>query len=211
MRSELHTRTKGALAAIGEGDEDADEAIRLAMNDYWRQGMSSLSLSEVCRRAGISKPALYREFGGEDGLMAAVLDHYREQFVEPLLVPFAEDRPVGALIEGAITRLTSDRGTPAGCLFTKMRLASSRLGPLASERVRVLERTQRDTYEAWYRRGLANGDANPDLSPKLAARYLDTQFATILVQMDNGVAPELVRDQARLALQALKAPSNAPQ
>ena len=31
VRSELHTRTKGALAATDEGTDDADDAVRLAI------------------------------------------------------------------------------------------------------------------------------------------------------------------------------------
>ena len=186
---------------------DRERTTQRAMDDYWREGFSALSLNEICRRAEISKPALYREFGGEDGLHAAVLDSYRERFLEPLLAPLAEERPFGTMLDRAILTLTSDRGTPAGCLFTKMRLAGSRLGPLATERVRLIEKEQRSAYEAWYRRGLERGEVNPDLAPELAARYLDTQFATILVQMAYGVSPELVRALARLALRALLSPS----
>lgn len=184
--------------------------MQIALENYWQSGLSSLSLNEVCRRAGISKPALYREFGGEDGLMAAVLQAYRARFVEPLLAPLAADRPFAPMLDGAITTLTSDRGTPPGCLFTKMRLAPTRLGPLATETVGELETVHRDAYEAWYRRALERGEANPDLHPEFAARYIDTQFATLLVQMENGVDPELVREQAHLALRVLVAEGSDP-
>ena len=182
---------------------DRERTIQLMMDTYWQLGVGALSLNEVCRRAQISKPALYREFGGEDGLMAATLESYREQFVLPLLTALTADQPFGTTLDGAINTLTSDRGTPAGCLFTKMRLARSRLGPLTEKCVQALEEEQRSAYENWYKRALERGEANPDLSPEFAARYLDTQFATILVQMSVGVSPEFVREQARLALGTL--------
>ena len=176
------------------------------MENYWELGLSDLSLNELCRRAGISKPALYREFGGEDGLRAAVLDEYRERVVLPMLSALEADAPFKRVLDGAIVALTSDRGTPAGCLFTKMRLAVARLGPLAAQHVSDLEAEHRTAYEAWFRRGLASGEANAELSPEFAAHYIDTQFATVLVQMGIGVAAERVRAQARLAALPLLSP-----
>ena len=176
------------------------------MEEYWRQGLSALSLNEMCRLAGISKPALYREFGGEDGLHAAALDAYRERVVLPMLQALLQDRPFAATLEGAIVGLTSDRGSPPGCLFTRMRIDRSRLGPMTLDRVRALEREQLDAFETWVRRGLERGEANPNVSPELAARCVDTQLATVLVQMGIGVDPEQIREQARLALRAILPP-----
>lgn len=159
----------------------------------------------MCRQAGISKPTLYREWGNEDGLLAASLGRYRRIRVLPMLAALAEERPLAQAIEGAIQGLTADDGSPAGCLFTRLRVSCSRLGPLTTEAVRALQEEQWAAFEAWFRRGLERGDANPDLDPAFGARYFDTQLACILVQMGEGVPPEQVRDQARLALGVLLA------
>ena len=44
------------------------------MDSYWRDGVENVSLNELCRRAEVSKPGVYREFGGEEGLLDAVLE-----------------------------------------------------------------------------------------------------------------------------------------
>ncbi|MEM6990168.1 MAG: TetR family transcriptional regulator, partial [Myxococcota bacterium] len=177
---------------------DRETAVQLAKDNYWRVGLSALSLNELCRRVQLSKPALYREFGGEDGLLAAALDAYRAQVLVPMLSGLEEDRPFADMVEGVIVVLTSDRGTPAGCLFTKARISPSRLGPLAKEQVEQMTAEHRAAYEAWFRRALAKEEANPELSPELAALYVDTQVAAILVQMGIGIEPERIRAQARL-------------
>ena len=46
------------------------------MRHYWRDGVHAFN--EVCRRVSVSKPSIYREFGGEDGLVEAVLIYYRD-------------------------------------------------------------------------------------------------------------------------------------
>lgn len=182
---------------------DRQKAIDIALQHYWQEGLYAVSFNEICRLVGISKPALYREFGGEDGLMAATLRSYREQRVLPLLKGLAQDRPMEEMIEGTVQALTAADGTPAGCLFTRMRLAGPRLGPLTRAGVEQLGAEQRTAFEDWYRRALARGDANPNLEPEAAARYFDTQVATMLVQMAEGVEPEWVREQGRLALGVL--------
>ncbi|MFT6397207.1 MAG: AcrR family transcriptional regulator, partial [Bradymonadia bacterium] len=57
---------------------DRERTLNVAMDNYWRDGVDGVSLNETCRRAGISKPGLYREFGGEDQFTSAVLARYCE-------------------------------------------------------------------------------------------------------------------------------------
>lgn len=184
---------------------DRQRTIEIAMDNYWRDGVHHLSLSEVCRRAHISKPALYREFGEADGLMDAVLTHYRELVLVPLLNAFASQLAFDDLMERLVVGLTSDRGTPAGCLFSEMRLARSHLGPKTGARLRAMDQERRDAFEAWYRRALERSEVDASISPELAARYIDTQLTVVLVQMGAGEPPELAAGQARLALRTLRA------
>ncbi len=196
--SKSEIKTRGRPRTV-----DRDRTIEIVMNIYWEKGLFTLSLNEICRLAKISKPTLYREFGGEDGLIVAVLDSYRERFVLPLLEALTSKQPFPITLNQAIVALTSNRGTPLGCLFTKMRLVNSRLGHLAKERVRVFTDEQLSAYEAWYKSGLSRNEVNSDLSSEFAARYLDIQFATILVMMSEGISPEFIREHAFLALGAL--------
>lgn len=188
---------------------DRGRTVALAMETYWRDGVHALSLNEVCRRAEISKPSLYREFGGEDGLMHAALEAFRERCIVPVTgllhtestSAAALDRVVVAMTEAFI--LTEDRWAPTGCLFTKMRLAGDRVGPETQERVREIARERRAVFEEWFRRGLERGDVDAELTPEFAAGYIDTQLTTLLTQMAAGEEAEVVREQARLALGVL--------
>ena len=184
---------------------DREGAIQSAMANYWEFGVTGLSLNEVCRRTGLSKPALYREFGGVDGLMAAALDHYRTVRIEPMLAPLGEDMPFATMIEGSVVGLTTDRDDPPGCMLAKMRHATAHLGPLALAQVHDLEQLQWDAYEAFVRRAQQRGEARMDVDPPLASRYIDTQLTTVLMQRSAGLEVELIRAQARIALRALLA------
>jgi len=182
---------------------DRQGAIKLAMECYWRDDLNALSVNEICRRIKISKPGLYREFGGEDGLMEAVLDHYREVAVGPLLSIISADRPFAEVLGDLVSWMTRDHGTPAGCLFVKMRSSPSRLGPATSARVEAIKDELREAYEAWYRRALDRNEVNAKVPPDFAAYYLDTQLTTVLALVAAGEPPGLIRAQARLAFESL--------
>ena len=178
-------------------------AIELAMETYWKDGIQTLSLNELCRRSKISKPALYREFGNEDGLMKAALEYYRQVVIAPLLGLSELQKPFSLVAELAIVEMTSDRGTPAGCLFTQMRLMKPRLGEVTLKYLKEVEIERRGVFEDWYRKALEAGEVNSELQAEFAAEYIDTQFTIVLAQMYAGESPESIRNQARLAFQVL--------
>lgn len=182
---------------------DRDRILTAATESYWREGPASLGVNEICRRVGISKPGLYREFGGEDGLTAAVLDHYWATVIQPSFLPLSAETPFGEVLSAVLVWLTSERGTPAGCLFAKMRSLPSDLGPETTARVAVLRDTMRTAYQAWFERGLERGNVNPSITPELAGYLIDTQLKTVQMLVAEGEPRDLVRQQAQLALACL--------
>ncbi|MEY2982122.1 MAG: hypothetical protein RL562_2349 [Planctomycetota bacterium] len=187
---------------------DRSRVLDVAMDSYWRDGVDGLSLNEICRRSGVSKPGLYREFGGEDGLMDAVLEQYAGAVLEPLTRLLESDRPFGQVLADLIASMTqAERSQPAGCLLAKMRGSPSRLGPATRARLDALRAGAVAAYAAWVGRGKARGEIAPDIPTDVAAAFLDTQFTTLLVQMAAGEDPALLRGQARLAFMGLTAAS----
>ncbi len=182
---------------------DRQRVVALAMDHWWRQGVSNASLNEVCRQVQLSKPALYREFGGQDGLMEAALGYYEEQVVAPVLAATEMDLPFAELVELLIVGMTNAPG-PAGCLFTEMRLGRAQLGEATTKRIRTMEQHRRQVFQAWYRRALDRGEVNASVSPAVAARYIDTQIAMALALLGACEPAESVAEQTRLAFRTLR-------
>lgn len=174
------------------------------MDSYWREGLHGLSVNEICRRAKISKPGLYRDFGGEDGLMEAALAHYRASVLGPLLEALAADRPFADTLNGLLTWITELHGRPPGCLFfVRMRSAPSRLGPNTSARVEVIHDEMLSAYRAWFERARQRGEVRDGIDADLAALYIYSQLTTALFQMTSGEPPDLIRAQTELAFASL--------
>lgn len=187
---------------------DRERVIDIAMDSYWREGTDAVSLNELCRRADVSKPALYREFGGEDGLMDATLDHYAETVLAPMLDRTTDDAPFAEVLAAMIDiMLDINRDMPAGCLLAKMRVLSSQLGPATQNRADNLRAEARARYVDWVERAKTRGEIAEDVPTTVAAAFIDNQFTALLIQIAQGDEPDMLRAQARLTFAGLTSPA----
>lgn len=182
---------------------DRERTVEIAMGCYWTDGVRNVSMNEVCRRADVSKPSLYREFGGEDGLMEAVVERYRDAVVARVIEALAADRPFADVLEDLLRWMTEPSSKPAGCLLAELRAAPGRLGPNTAAKVAAVAAELREAYERWFLRASARGEVDATVSPALATHFIDSQMNTVLLQMGLGGEPRMVREQAALAFRAL--------
>ena len=113
-----------------------EQVVNIAMETYWREEIFSVSVNEICRRAEISKPGLYREFGGEDGLMIEVLQSYEKHIIDSIIDLISAEKPFFDVMNQLLEALTHESSHPLGCLLVKMRFSSQRLGE--GTRVKVI-------------------------------------------------------------------------
>lgn len=183
---------------------DRERVIDVAMDAYWREGTDAVSLNELCRRADVSKPALYREFGGEDGLMDVTLERYAETVLAPMLDRTTNDAPFAEVLAAMIDiMLDINRDMPAGCLLAKMRVLSSQLGSATQTRADGLRDEARGCYADWVERAKARGEIDPGVSTPVAAAFIDNQFTALLIQVALGEDRDMLRLQAELSFAGL--------
>lgn len=181
---------------------DRDQVIESAMRAWWSEGVQGLSLNEIARRTGLSKSSLYREFGGEDGLMAAALERYRSLSVVPMLELLEMDLPAAKTLQ-LLTGGIVGPNYAAGCLFTKLRLKRSAAGDKTTAVLDRMIAERRAAFAAWFARAReASGVVSPP-SPTEAASYLDGQLMGMLVRRAAGDDPDDIGRDALLAFSAL--------
>ncbi|CAM2010060.1 TetR/AcrR family transcriptional regulator [Acanthopleuribacter pedis] len=185
---------------------EREATVLLAMENYWREGVHTLSVNEICRRTNLSKPALYREFGGEDGLLDAALAHYQKMVIDTMTADIDPNRPFAETLARIVAGLTGPRDTPQGCLLVKVRDNPAAQGPLTQKRVATIVAAMQAGYAALFQQAQARGETRTDISPEPAGRYLDTQINTILRRLAWNEPPEVIAWEACLALSALLPP-----
>ena len=183
---------------------DANRVVEVAVESYWVDGVEGVSINEICRRAGVSKPGLYREFGGEDGLMDAALERYAETVLAPNFERASEDVSFVDVLNAAIdVAVDTDRSGPLGCLHANMRQTPDRLGPQTLKRVQNIREQAKSIYSLWVERAKQAGEMPTTISTDVAVALIDFQLTNVLVQMSLGEDPELLRAQARLSFAGL--------
>ena len=179
---------------------DRGHALRVALEGYWREGIYGMSLNEVCRRSNIAKPGLYREFGGEDGLMTAVLALYSDQVLSKLRDLLSSDLPVDKVLRGYANGLIEQKGHPPGCLMAEMRMAREQLGPGTTALLDQLDEELQRRMEAWIRRARDRGVLNLAVPIDVAARHIASQMVYAAMQAHRGVKPAQIRQGVSLSL-----------
>ncbi|MGY6564482.1 MAG: TetR/AcrR family transcriptional regulator [Halomonadaceae bacterium] len=91
-----------ATKRVQKMEETRAKLIRAAREAFATKGYAAASMDELTAEAGLTRGALYHNFGGKQGLMQAVVDQIDQEMVERMLVAQARaaSRWEGLLEEG---------------------------------------------------------------------------------------------------------------
>ena len=182
---------------------NAEKVLDVAMSAYWQSDPADVSVNAICQMADISKPSVYREFGGEDGLSRAALDRYADQVLSELFVILHGEQGLRETLDALIDFACDDPRMETGCLFYKMRAGKHRLGPKTRARVEEIDAAGQAAYAAFLRAARDSGNWPDGLSDEAGAKYLGEQIALAITQRASGEDPARIREMLTLALSVL--------
>lgn len=177
--------------------------LEVAMSAYWQADAAEVSLNAICMMAGVSKPSLYRDFGGEDGLTAAVLARYAQIILAPIESMLVSQIHFHAKLEHLIAFACQDSRLEVGCLFVKMRAKRSRLGEKTQAQIAVIESQALKNYTQFFQGSAASGEWGGRVSANLAAIYLHEQLGLAISQRPAAPDGASIRELLTLALSVL--------
>jgi AcrR family transcriptional regulator len=179
--------------------------------EYWAKGPTNVSIGEICKQTGASKPGVYREFGSDDGLKSNVLEAYRSFVIQPLIDIVVKDQPAAETIDAIIGFMTQDRtalGIPDGCLFVMMRAQSEHLGPSTCDKLNKVSHDLLAAYSEWIERAKLHGEFI-NIPTDIAALLLDMQHGGAMRMQREGVPRETIESVLRFALGVVMFRDNA--
>lgn len=184
-----------------------DHVLKTALMCYWANSPTDVPISEICDKAGASKPGLYREFGSDDGLKVAVLDTYSEMVSTRRYDILANGQSFDEVLEALIVHTTQDRrklGIPNGCLLFAMRARRDEFGPLTRKKIDQLRSDSLEKYRQWIELAKTNGQIRTELPTNTVALFFDAQIGSAMRLQKEGVSNEVIREILRTAFSALK-------
>lgn len=184
-----------------------DEVLQVSLIQYWEHDPLAVSISDICKLTGASKPAIYRAFGSDDGLKAEVLALYEKVAIAPLLQIFEASRTFDETVEAAIAFMMQDRetlGIPNGCLFVMMRAQHHRFGPKTVKKLDLLRDRFRVGISNWVEDAKSKQQFDKNVPTTVATLLIDAQHAGAMRMQKEGVPPDQVESCLRVGFTALR-------
>ena len=184
-----------------------EHVVNVALECYWANGPTSISVNEICKRAEVSKPGLYREFGSEDGLQQSVLHSYCDTVLKPLYNVLRIEQPFEACVASVTALFLGARAkfaSPRGCLLRDMIQSGVHLGNLTQEAVAERQEEARGEYAAWITRAVARGDISGTIPTDIAATYVDLQFGNAMTLLKRNEPDEVITSVIQLAFSVFR-------
>ena len=180
---------------------DDQDALRTAMELFWRQGYEGTSIADLTQALGINPPSLYAAFGSKRELFERTLNRYMcertIQLEEAMTRPTAHEA-VLELLTGRVEVFTSP-SQPAGCMTIQAGLSA---GDPHQEIVDLLAAAREEMRRSVLRRfdkALAEGDLPPDTDCSALARYVMSAVYGLSVEAASGAPRQELRAAAVLA------------
>ena len=184
--------------------DDWARVVDTAMCAYQQEDRASVSVNAICTLAKVSKPSLYRAFGSEDGLTAAVLERYEQVLWDSVEAVLASPTTYGDKLDAMIGFASEDPRMVSGCLYVKMRATRSRFGLQTQARIAAVESRLLDRYACFFREAGLLGAWRGGINAELAAEYLHEQIGLAFTQRAAGKSSAYVRELLALAMLVLR-------
>lgn len=173
---------------------DRDEALRRAMELFWRKGFSGTSLSELTAAMGINPPSLYAAFGSKEGLFREAVELYGktespEIWLSVEQAPSAREAFAGFLRATATAFTQPDK--PRGCLIVLGALHADDAGSeTASATLRAIRAANVSDMVARLRRSVADGELPAATDCEAIASFYATVQQGMSIQARDGADRE---------------------
>lgn len=76
----MNDRKSARVETEATAPRAADRILDVARDLFYREGIRAIGVDEIVRRAGVTKPSLYRSFSSKDELAASYLKVYEAEF-----------------------------------------------------------------------------------------------------------------------------------
>ena len=202
MNNQINIIKKGRPKTI-----DLERIKNVAMINYWSDGPTNVSLNEICFKAKISKPGLYREFGGEDGLMKSVLLLYKNTLIQQILDLLKLEKTFDETLDLLIAFVIGNKDEEhikKGCLLAKFRQSREKFGEKTQEQIDIILRERYLNFELWIKKAKSKGEFDLPLSSKFVARYIISQLDYAISGLANGEKNNNIKDVLTLSLSVFR-------
>jgi AcrR family transcriptional regulator len=175
---------------------DRDEALRKAMNVFWRYGYEGSSVSDLTAAMGINSPSLYAAFGCKEQLFREAVAYYNatEGATAATILreaAIAREAIAAVLRHNAVAFTEPDK--PRGCMIVLTATTYTEQSKAVHAHLADWRQANEDDFRARIERGIADGDVPAAADAALIAAFYNTVNQGMAIQARDGA------DRAKLS------------
>jgi len=182
------------MAAGRQRTFDRGEALKKALEVFWRKGFSGTSMCDLTHAMGINKPSLYAAYGNKESLFISAIKQYVDDYGSPHFEKL-DNSEVGfkerlkAYLK-SIASMASDAKLPGGCFVTTStcEAGSNCLPDKAEHTILEINDTTTELLVRFFSNELAKGNISSSASPAVLANCLQTLQFGLAVMAKNGTS-----------------------
>ena len=171
---------------------DKKEALKKALDLFWRNGYEGTSLADLTKAMGINKPSLYAAFGNKEQLFLQAVDLYEEcpgAYFYTSLQEKTAYLVVQTMLRGAANRMANDEH-PQGCVVVQGALSCSEASTTIKEALAERRVAGQLRLQQRFEQAQQDGDLPKHVDAANLARYIGTVLQGMSVQANNGASLE---------------------
>jgi len=205
---------------------DRSHVIKVALCQYWQHGIDSVAMADVARLSGYDRAGIYKEFGGESGLVHEVLMAYDAEYVAPrwpvldacespamkmkmILEAFVYDNVLKDLSRFGVKDTSLKWPRPPvkarGCAYYGMVIADSSASFTAKtkRKIKTVDQANRDWFAEVMRDAEKSGQLREDLSATEAATFYADQMLLMQTMRRLNVSKERMLSTVNMIMKSL--------
>jgi len=186
-----------------------------ALQVFSRKGYAAARMEDIARAAGVTRGAIYRQFGSKaalfSGLVAEAAQLGTRAVQDAVQTRGTSGEKLSRITTSTLRLIEEDARFRAVMALVLLNPSDTReLSSLRDLRSR-LEGDQERMIAAIFTQGLRQGTVRPDLDSQIAARaFLAFQNGLILTALSSQAAPDLVQQSGLLAEVFIRGISRGP-
>lgn len=184
---------------------DRENALRQAMEVFWRQGFDNASLTDLTQAMGINSPSLYAAFGSKEALFKEAMELYLRTEGGGIWNQ-VDSAPTAHIAVDRVLRTSAEAFTrgpePRGCLIVLAAPQLQGANPVICDTLKQHRIANVDLLERRLLRGIAEGELSPAANCRAIANYYVTVQHGMSIQARDGASREVLLSVADCAMAA---------
>lgn len=187
---------------------DRDQALRKALDLFWRKGFEPASVAELCAAMEINPPSLYAAFGNKAKLFIEAVNYYERVYWKATWQRLEQTPDITQAIDrffSEAAEILLSPSAPCGCMVVLAAINVSAESTDVIGAVSVLRQEGKDLFEKRLARAVRENQL-PAATPTAAlATVLNTLLEGMSIEAKDGATAESLKLTGQYAIRLLPA------